>query len=118
MGFFLNRKKGHAHQSADTNIEVKQVHDAAEQGDPEAQYKLALMYLEGDRVKKNEKTAVHWLKKAADQEHMEAMKKLSWCYLNGRGVKQSLYEYVLLSQKISGAGEQIDMNKYGLLVRK
>ena len=118
MGFFLGRKKNNEQQTGEMNIEVKQAHDAAETGDPDAQYKLALMYMEGKGVKKNEKTAVFWLKKASDQEHIEAMKKLSWCYLNGRGVKQSLYESVALSQKVSGKGQEIDMNKYGMLVRK
>ena len=118
MGFFWKRKKNEEQQNSEMNIELKQAHAAAESGDAEAQYKLALMYLEGDGVKKNEKTAVLWLKKAADQEHVEAMQKLSWCYLNGRGIKQNLYESVVLSQKASGAGDQIDMNKYGMLVRK
>ncbi|MBQ7796059.1 MAG: sel1 repeat family protein, partial [Lachnospiraceae bacterium] len=93
-------------------------HQAAEQGDSEAQYQLGLLYLEGLGVKKDEKTGAGWIQKSAAQEHNEAIRKLAWCYLNGRGVRQSLAESVKLSQKASGAGSQIDMNKYGLLVRK
>ena len=91
---------------------------AAEQGDPEAQYCLGLLYLEGNGVSKNEKTGAAWIKKAADQGHNEALRKLAWCYLNGCGVRQSLAESVRLSQLASGKGDEIDMNKYGLLVRK
>lgn len=118
MGFFLNRKKDSGQQSAEMNIKIKQAHDDAEHGDPEAQYKLALMYLEGDGVKKNEKTAAFWLEKAASQEHKEAMKKLSWCYLYGRGVKQSLSYALELGQKADGTACKVDTNKFGALVRK
>lgn len=91
---------------------------AAELGDPEAQYNLGLLYMEGNGLKKDEKIAAGWIQKAADQGHNEALRKLAWCYLYGRGVRQSLAQSVKLSQKASGAGAQIDMNKYGLLVRK
>jgi len=118
MGFFLKLKKDNAQNKEDMNIEVKQIHDAAEQGDPEAQYKLALRYLEGDGVKKNEKTAAAWLEKAAAQDHKEAMKKLSWCYLYGHGVKQSLSYALELGQKADGTECKVDTNKFGALVRK
>lgn len=91
---------------------------AAELGDAEAQYDLGLLYMEGKGVKKDEKAAAGWIQKAADQGHNEATRKLAWCYLYGRGVKQSLTKSVKLSQQASGKGDQIDMNKYGLLVRK
>ena len=76
------------------------------------------MYMEGQGVKKNEKTGASWIQKASAQGHSEAMRKLAWCYLYGRGVKQSLTQSVKLSQKVAGTEGIIDMNKYGLLVRK
>lgn len=115
MKFLFGKKE---ENKKEQNGQMPECFPAAEQGDPEAQYQLGLLYLEGAGVKKNEKTAAEWFQKASDQGHNEAMRKLSWCYLYGRGVKQSLMQSVQLSQKASGTGEQIDMNKYGLLVRK
>lgn len=42
--------------------------DAAEQGNASAQYHLAMLYLNGSGVPKDEKQAVYWLNLAAVQE--------------------------------------------------
>lgn len=111
-----------AGKEAASNNEFKQAaslyRQAAELGDPEAQYSLGLLYMEGHGLEKNEKTAVSWIQKAAEQGHNDAQRKLAWCYLYGRGVKQSLSQSVKLSQMAAGTGAKVDMNKFGLLVRK
>lgn len=90
----------------------------AEQGDVEAQYHLGLRYLEGNGLKKNEKTAAELFKKAMEQGHLDAQRKLAWCHLYGRGVKQNLSYSLKLSQDADGTHEKIDMNKFGYLIRK
>ncbi len=44
----------------------------AENGDPEAAYKLALMYDAGDRVPGNRKQAIHWIRQAERQNLADA----------------------------------------------
>ena len=126
MKWFFNRKKEQEEKTIETAVEsgselqnkLHSCQQAAEQGDPEAQYTLALMYLEGQEVKKNEKTAVSWLQKAVDQGHEDALRKLAWCYLYGHGVKQNLSESLRLSQIADGTECKVDMNKFGYLIRK
>ena len=115
MKFLFGKKEDNKKEQ---NGQMPECFPAAEQGDPEAQYQLGLLYLEGTGVKKNEKTAAEWFQKASDQGHNEAMRKLSWCYLYGRGTKRSLSEALRLSQIADGTEEKVDTNKFGALVRK
>ena len=65
---------------------------AAQQGDPESQYVMALMYKAGEGVAKNEKEAAAWLLKAAGQKHPEAQSALGDLYEKGVGVKKDKVE--------------------------
>lgn len=47
-------------------------HAAMYFADSEAQYRLARLYLDGDKVGANPRTAARWLKLAADKNHVEA----------------------------------------------
>jgi len=49
---------------------------AAKQGDPEAQYKLGLMYRDGLGVTQNKSESRRWLRKAANNGHGEAKQAL------------------------------------------
>jgi len=54
-------------------------HQAAEQGDVEAQYNLGMCFFKGDCGKQDKKEAVKWLRKAAEQgceEAKDALRKL------------------------------------------
>jgi TPR repeat protein len=59
---------------------------AAGQGDPEAQYNLALMYGKGQGVEKNLTLAFSWLVKAAAQGVPSAQARLGLMYATGEGV--------------------------------
>lgn len=61
----------------------------ANRGDPVAQTKIGKMYLIGEVVKRSNKKAVEWFKKAAEQEHAAAQRKLGVMYSNGWGVEKS-----------------------------
>ena len=60
----------------------------AEQGDAEAQYRLAELYRIGQGVGKDYAQAVKWYRRAAEQDHVEARYWLGRLYENGRGVEQ------------------------------
>lgn len=67
---------------------LKQIRAAAEQGDPEAQYNLGVMYAKGKGVPKNHKTAVAWYRKAAEQGDPAAQFNLGVMYERGLGVSE------------------------------
>jgi len=61
---------------------------AAKQGKPEAQYRFAMLYRDGQGVDQDDTQAVRWLKLAAAQGHTEAQYELGMLLENGRGVEQ------------------------------
>ncbi len=67
----------------------------ANQGDPDAQYQLALSYQKNTDAPKNTQDAFYWLQQAANNDNQLAMLPLAQAYLNGTGTKvdttQGLY---------------------------
>ena len=58
---------------------------AAEQGNPDAQYNVGMMYLRGEGVAGNRQEAIKWIGKAAEQGYKRAqdtleelVKPLNW----------------------------------------
>lgn len=72
---------------------------AAEKGNAEAQYNLALMYDEGDGVKQDKAESVKWYLKSAEQGLPESQYNLGIMYENGEGVTQNHEEAVKLFQE-------------------
>lgn len=60
----------------------------AEQGDPNAQYKLAWMYDFGNGISENNSKAVIWYRLAAEQGHVSAQYNLGVMYDFGEGISQ------------------------------
>jgi TPR repeat protein len=72
--------------------EVSWFMEAAEKGDAEAQYSLAVMYEYGLLVKQDYMESIFWYKKAANQGYAEAQNQLGGMYQNGVAVKKDLVE--------------------------
>lgn len=68
-----------------TELGIKLIHAAAEQGFPPAQYNLGKFY----RDIKDYYTSVWWFTKSADQGYSKAQRALAWRYHNGEGVKKN-----------------------------
>jgi hypothetical protein len=62
------------------------VRKAAKAGNAEAQFRLAVMYGNGDGVALDHAQAVEWLEKAVAQGHDNATITLAWMFANGTGV--------------------------------
>ena len=58
----------------------------AERGDPEAQFRVAVMYQNGLGVVRNEPNAVYWMRTAAEQAHGLAQHAMGVMYLYGECV--------------------------------
>lgn len=82
---------------------------AAAQGNPDAQYFLGLMYLNGEGIKKEPVKAAEWLKKSALQNKTEAQTALGDLYETGQGVKadkvEALKWYLIALKNGDGAAD-------------
>ena len=61
----------------------------AEQGDPEAQNKLGILYVSGKGVRQDYDQAAKWLQKAAMQGHVIAQHNLGVLYTSGTGIPRN-----------------------------
>lgn len=72
----------------DWPVALKECRLAADQGDALAQFRLGLMYSNGQGVPQDYKEAVKWYRLAADQGEAKAQLNLGVMYHNGSGVSQ------------------------------
>ena len=63
------------------------VRKAAKAGNAEAQFRLGVMYGNGDGVELDYQQARSWFEKAAAQGHENALITLAWMFANGTGVE-------------------------------
>ena len=68
--------------------EIEELRLAAEQGDPDAQSNLGIMYHNGEGVPQDYQEAVKWYRLAAEQGVASAQGNLGVMYDNGEGVPQ------------------------------
>ena len=66
--------------------DLPSLRQAAERGDPNAQFELGVRYAEGKGVAPDDKEAARWILKAAEQGHLEAQFNLGLMYADGNGV--------------------------------
>ena len=77
---------------------------SAEEGDAEAQYKLAECFANGQGVPRKVVEAAKWYRKAAEQGHAEACFKICRCYINGSGVPKRIAEQFKWLEKVAELG--------------
>src|SRR5215475_12597130 len=71
--------------TADTGS-LEEVRNAAEQGDPTAQFRMGELYGHGEGVKQDYVVAADWFLKSANQENEWAQAALGDMYVKGLGV--------------------------------
>lgn len=74
--------------------EVKQLTEAAENGDADAMRTVAFAYFAGSGVKPSDEEAAKWFLKAAENGNVSAMYDVGLCYEQGVGVKTNAEEAV------------------------
>lgn len=77
---------------------------AAESGEPTAQRNLALNYLDGTGLPKDEKMAAEWMSKAAESGKINAQYDLGLMYLNGEGVPKDKEKGQMWLQRAADRG--------------
>lgn len=75
-----------AYKRGDYTTALREFRPLARQGDDRAQYRLAMMYLNGRGVRKDHTKAAKWLRKAAEQGNINAQFSLASSYRRGRGL--------------------------------
>ena len=85
----------------------------AEQGDPEAQHNLGIMYKNGNGVKQDYKEALKWFRLAAEQGYADAQYNLGVSYYYGEGVskdKIKSYQWWLKAAKQGYTNAQYNLD--------
>ena len=93
-------------QQGDEYPTVFELYKAAEHGDPNAQFKLGNMCMNGEEIEQNDVEAVKWLTKAALQGHDTAQNNLGYMYHDGRGVEANDLEAIKWLQKSAEQGSE------------
>lgn len=73
----------------DERLQFEKLLMEGEQGVVKAQYDIALKYLKGDGIKKDEAKAIYWFEKSAEQGNIEGQFSSARLYSKGKGVNQS-----------------------------
>lgn len=88
-------------------LKLSVIQQLAELGEAQAQYLLGEMYIKGDRVKRDDKLGVQWLRKSAIQGLKEAQFELGYMCAMGMGTQYNPQEALKWYEK---AGDQDHSN--------
>lgn len=92
-------------------MNIKELRKKAKSGDPQAQYELGRMYLNGnEEIKKNSGTALSYLKKAAEQKHVDALRLLASFYGDKRRTKYDPRLALGYLVMLKDQGEEVNQN--------
>lgn len=104
-----------AYQAGDVALAIKEFRTAAEKGDADCQYNLAMMHEQGIGVRKDEKEAVIWYRKSAEQGNSNAQFNLGVLYENGRGTAVDFAQANHWYRKASLQGDALAIGNLGML---
>lgn len=98
------------------DTEIGALKKRAENGDADAQFKLAHMYENGEGITKDLREAVEWYRKAAEQGRAQAQHNLGWMYIEGSGdLTKNLSEAAKWLHKSAKQGHKSSQNSLGYM---
>jgi uncharacterized protein len=86
------RRGSEAWQQGDYRAAFNALMPAAVRGNPSAQHRLGVMYVQGDGVRQDLAEATRWFRRAADQGQGESQFSMGLRYLEGKAVVQDFAE--------------------------
>ena len=95
-------------------IDIQETKIKAENGDPQAQYDLGFVYLNGMGVPQNPAAAVKLLTMAANQGHIDAQIQLGQCYEEGLGVEKDAFQAAPWYEKAANQGDAAAQTYLGM----
>ncbi|THB70428.1 MAG: hypothetical protein D6B28_09045 [Gammaproteobacteria bacterium] len=93
-----------ASKKTSAEIEYEKTRQLAYQGNLGAQFKLGVLYTDGNGVTRNIYEAAKWFHKAADQGLATAQNNLGFMYQNGTGVIQDTHQAIKWYRKAAEQG--------------
>ena len=96
--------------------DIRKIRILAQQGDPEAQFDLGLMYHFGYGVPQDYQEAIKWFRKAAEQGLVASQFNLGIMYDKGYGVPQDHKKAVKWYRKAAEQGYASAQSNLGLIV--
>ena len=94
---------------------IKLLSESADEGNPESQFQLGILYYEGDEVEQDYKKAEEYFRKAAAQGNAEAQYRLGHLYYYGEGVEKNYEKAAEWYEKAAGQGDADAQIKLGFL---
>lgn len=108
----------HLKISQNKGIYLASLKSDAQNGVPESQLKLGLMYLTGDGITQNYAMATKWMLKAAENNNAIAQLNLGLMYVNGDGVPRDYKYAAKWLQKSADQGVAVAQNNLGVMYKK
>ena len=96
---------------------MQRVHQAAEQGNKDAQYELGYRYAHGSGIAKDEAEALRWFRLAAEQGLPEAQTALGLMYSRGEGAPRNVVSGYAWLSTAAAQGEETAMTAEKLVVQ-
>jgi uncharacterized protein len=91
-----------------SNEQIADLRRKADQGDPEAQFGLGLVYSLGHSVPQDYAKAQQWHERAAAQGYADAQVRLGVLYAEGKGVPQDyVFSYMWFSLAVQGPSLEV-----------
>ncbi len=87
----------------------------AEQGQPDAAYKLGMVYDSGIGVERDPARAAYWYRRAAEDGHLHAQHNLAVAYANGDGVELNFNKALNWWKRSAAAGNADSQYNLGIV---
>ena len=87
--------------------------EAAQKGDPKAEYCVGVAYETGNGIQMSYPDAVEWYRRSVGKGYLDAMNNLGWMYQRGYGVGQSDSEAFRLFSVAAESGNQFAQDSLG-----
>lgn len=101
-----NTQDQHEKDGEQSPNKLERLRQAAEHGDPSAQYHLGKLLLQGNEIPKDAKDAVRWLTESAEQGNQYAQYALGKIYLLGKDVPKDFEAARIWFQRSADQGNQ------------
>ena len=107
-----------AYQQRDFATALKEWKALADSGDAEAEFRVGVMYEQGEGVPSDPRQAANWYRKAAEQAYARAQYALGTLYEKGQGVLQDYVQAHMWLNLASAQGETGASNERDKLAEK
>jgi hypothetical protein len=97
---------------------VKSFRKAANEGNPDAQFNLGVLYSRGHGVPQDHEQAAKWYRKAAEQGDAPAQSMLGYMYLKGQGVPQDYQQAMFWYFRAADSGYAVAQYNLGVMYAK